>query len=117
LLGLARVTRLELQPTPVDLSAMALAIMEELRAAGLVRQVEFVCASKLRVHTAVRLMRMVLQNLLGDAWRFTSKHAVARIEARRTEPAGQSVYFVRDDGAGEQGATFFFTVGQRRPEG
>ncbi len=45
-------------------------------------------------------MRIVLENLLGNAWKFTSKHSTARIELRYSQQSGQKVYFVRDDGAG-----------------
>ncbi len=45
-------------------------------------------------------MRTVLQNLLGNAWKFTAKHAAACIELGRTQVNDETVYFVRDDGAG-----------------
>jgi PAS domain S-box-containing protein len=105
LLGLARVSRLDLQLAPVDMSAIATAILEELRAAEPARRVDFVCAPGLVAETDARLMRTVLQNLLGNAWKFTSKHPTARIELGCSGQPGQTVYFIRDDGAGfEPGA-------------
>ena len=47
-----------------------------------------------------RLLRVALENLFGNAWKFTSKHAQARIEFGATEFAGEPAYFVRDNGAG-----------------
>jgi light-regulated signal transduction histidine kinase (bacteriophytochrome) len=46
------------------------------------------------------LLRAMLENLLGNSWKFTRKHAVARIEVGATERNGERAYFVRDDGAG-----------------
>ncbi len=46
------------------------------------------------------LLRVVLQNLLGNAWKFTSNHPRARIEFGATQQGGRTIYFVRDDGAG-----------------
>ena len=48
----------------------------------------------------VPLLRVALENLLRNAWKFTSRHATARIEFGRKPEEGEVVYFVRDDGAG-----------------
>jgi signal transduction histidine kinase len=100
LLQLARLARTEPRRIEVNLSALAQSIMGELRAADPARQVHFVCAPGLKVQADFHLMRDVLQNLLGNAWKFTAKHPVARIELGRLQLNGQTVYFVRDDGAG-----------------
>ena len=65
------------------------------------RQVEFVIAEGLVANGDARLLSIVLENLLGNAWKFTSKHASARIEfGATTRQDGKTEYFVRDDGAG-----------------
>jgi len=62
--------------------------------------VEFAIAPGLLVNADADLLRAVLENLLGNAWKFTSKHAQARIEVGAVQRDGETVYFVRDDGAG-----------------
>jgi light-regulated signal transduction histidine kinase (bacteriophytochrome) len=86
--------------TTVDLSALAQTIALELQKADSGRQVEFVIAPRLVVNADANLLRVVLQNLLGNAWKFTSKHAQARVEVGTMQHEGDTAYFVRDDGAG-----------------
>jgi light-regulated signal transduction histidine kinase (bacteriophytochrome) len=62
--------------------------------------VETVIAPGLRVHGDTDMLRAVLENLLDNAWKFTSKHPRAKIEFGSIDMNGQGVYFVRDDGAG-----------------
>jgi PAS domain S-box-containing protein len=100
LLSLSRTTRTEMRPTAVDLSALAHATAGELQKSEPARAVEFAIAPRLRVNADANLVRILLQNLLGNAWKFTHKHAEARIEVGAHEHAGETVYFVRDDGAG-----------------
>ena len=101
LLVLSRVTRGEMRRGPVDLSALASATVEELRKESPERQVEFIIAEGLVANGDARLLCIVLENLLGNAWKFTSKHASARIEfGATTQGDGKTEYFVRDDGAG-----------------
>jgi PAS domain S-box-containing protein len=101
LLTLSRVTRTELQREPVDLSALIKAIATELQQREPARQVEFTIAEGLQASGDPRLLRIVLENLLGNAWKYTSKHAQAYIEVgTQVQPDGQLAYFVRDDGAG-----------------
>ena len=96
LLELSRVTRGPLTHEPVDLSLIASGIAHDLASTQPDRVVEFRIAEGLQDEGDPNLLRVVLENLLGNAWKFTSKHATARIEFGRN---GQS-YFVRDDGAG-----------------
>jgi PAS domain S-box-containing protein len=96
LLNLSRVTRAPLRRTRVNLSALAESIAESLRHNEPQRAAEFVIAPSLEDHCDANLLRVVLENLLGNAWKFTSKHPAARIEFSRSDGA----YFVRDDGAG-----------------
>jgi light-regulated signal transduction histidine kinase (bacteriophytochrome) len=100
MLTLSRVTRSEMREEPVDLSAMARSIAAELKRTQPERQVEFAIAPNLRVTGDVRLLQLVIENLLGNAWKFTSKRPKARIEFGVTQHEGKPAFFVRDDGAG-----------------
>jgi light-regulated signal transduction histidine kinase (bacteriophytochrome) len=99
LLALARVTRSELQWEQVDLSAVAQAIARELQRQEPTRQVELVIAAGLSASGDARLLRVALENLLSNAWKFTARQPQARIEfAAQTD--GTTVFFGRDNGAG-----------------
>jgi light-regulated signal transduction histidine kinase (bacteriophytochrome) len=100
LLHLARLARAEPHRSAVNLSMLAHSIVDELRATDPARRVDFDCVPNLVVQADPHLMRTVLQNLLGNAWKFTAKHATACIELGRTQANGETVYFVRDNGAG-----------------
>jgi PAS domain S-box-containing protein len=96
LLNLSRVTRSPLRRTQLSLSAVAESIARDLRQAQPAREVEFAIAPGLEDDCDPNLIRVVLENLLGNAWKFTSRHARARIEFGQSNGA----YFVQDDGAG-----------------
>ena len=100
LLNLSRMTRIEMRREVVDLSALAKAAAAELQNREPGRQVEFVIAEGMEVNGDKRLLMVVLENLLGNAWKFTEKHPRARIECGVTQVNGKPAYFVRDDGAG-----------------
>ena len=100
LLHLARVSRAELQSEPVDLSALARSIVAELRQREPRRAVEFACADRAPVRGDPRLLRIALENLLGNAWKFTLRRQPAHIEFGSVAQDGRPVYFVRDNGAG-----------------
>jgi light-regulated signal transduction histidine kinase (bacteriophytochrome) len=100
LLVLSRIWRSEMRRQTVDLSALAWTIAAELRKAQPERQAEFVVADGVVVEGDPGLLRAALENLLGNAWKYTSKHPTARIEFGVTHQDGPPVYFVRDDGAG-----------------
>lgn len=100
LLDLSRVTRAEMRRETVDLSALAHSVVAELSKMQPSRQVKFVIADGLKVEGDSRLLRLVLENLLGNAWKFTARRAQARIEFQPAERDGQIAYCVRDDGAG-----------------
>jgi signal transduction histidine kinase len=100
MLNLARVTRAELHRTPVDLTALASSVADELQRSEPGRQVELVIAPNLRASGDPRLLQVLLQNLLHNARKFTSTRAAARIECGQTLHNGLPVYFVRDNGVG-----------------
>ena len=101
LLSLSRLMRTEMLLQPVDLSLLARGICTELQQSQPERQVEFVIQAGLLAQGDIRLLRVLLVNLLNNAWKFTSKHTLARIElGAMVQEGGIQVYFVRDDGAG-----------------
>jgi signal transduction histidine kinase len=103
LLALSRLSRADLTREPVNLSRVAAAIVEQLRSSQPERNVEFVNQAGVVAHGDPPLLRAVLENLLSNAWKFTSKRASARISfsAEPAErPHGEPVYCVRDNGAG-----------------
>lgn len=101
LLNLARLSRVEMGRERVDLSALAAGIAAELQKAGPERPAEFILAEGLTELGDARLLKIVLENLLGNAWKFTAKCPRARVEFGALETAGsETVYYVRDNGAG-----------------
>ena len=100
LLHLSRLTRRELACDDVDLSALAREVAGELQRTAPGRDVEWVFGADLVAHADPGLMRIVLENLLGNAWKFTEKHATARIEFGLLDREGMPTCFVSDDGAG-----------------
>jgi light-regulated signal transduction histidine kinase (bacteriophytochrome) len=100
LLALSRIIRSDFERATVDLSAMAAAILRDLAQAEPDRRVTVRVAEHVAVEADARLLRVALQNLLENAWKFTSKTADAIIEFGRREEHGVPVYFVRDNGAG-----------------
>ncbi|MGV8119391.1 MAG: PAS domain S-box protein [Candidatus Xenobiia bacterium LiM19] len=100
LLKLARISRGEMCCTSVNLSILAQNIAERLQTDSPERQVEFIIEPGLIVFADENLMKIMLENLLGNAWKFTGRHLEARIEMGATETEGGRVFFIRDDGAG-----------------
>jgi signal transduction histidine kinase len=100
LLQLSRAGTVALQRVPVDLSMIARHIAEELQRSQPERKVEFMIANTLPVEADEGLMRIALDNLLRNAWKYTSHRQKACIEVGFRRIRGELVYFVRDDGAG-----------------
>jgi light-regulated signal transduction histidine kinase (bacteriophytochrome) len=101
LLNLSRVTRSDMHPGNVDLSLLASSICTDLQKSQEGRQVDFVIENGLIAQGDTRLLQLLLENLLNNAWKFTSKQPVARIEFGVSNREGViPTYFVGDDGAG-----------------
>ena len=98
MLGLARVSRKEMHRSSVDLSGIARDVGEELRLGDPHRQGIFLVEDDLLAGGDPALVRIVLENLMGNAWKFT-REVNARIEVGRSTDGG-STFFVRDNGAG-----------------
>ena len=115
LLGLSRATRSELHIEELDLSALAKAVLADLAEADPERKVIAVVAPGLRATADATLLRAIFANLLGNAWKFTSKHESARIEVGAMDADGERAFYVRDDGAGFDSscATHLFGAFQR----
>jgi light-regulated signal transduction histidine kinase (bacteriophytochrome) len=82
------------------MSELARANVDDLQQSAPAREIEFVITPNLTASADARLMRAALENLLGNAWKFTANHGQARIEFGVDDEDGRTVYFVRDDGAG-----------------
>jgi len=100
LLNLSRVSRAAIAPVTINLSSLAHAVVRDLQQTQPQRIVEIVITPDLIVRGDQRLMRIVLENLLSNAWKFTSKQEYARIEFGVQDADHQGTYFVRDNGAG-----------------
>jgi light-regulated signal transduction histidine kinase (bacteriophytochrome) len=100
LLNLSRVTRTALQPRFINLSKMAEEIIESLRETARERQVTFSITPDLMVEADPHLMNIVLENLLNNAWKFTSKREQTIIEFGQQSRAKQRTFYVRDNGVG-----------------
>jgi signal transduction histidine kinase len=100
MLRLAQIKRSEMHWTEVNLSRMAAQIAGELKKMEPARQAEFIIAPDLVASGDAALLRIMLENVLGNAWKYTSKKPVAKIEFGRNETAKGQTYFVRDNGCG-----------------
>lgn len=100
LLGLSRLTRVEMDVQDVDLSSLANRVVGELRNLDPDRDIEFSVQPGVVAKADPTLVRSVLENLLGNAWKFTVGTTGARIEFGASTADGETVYHVRDNGAG-----------------
>lgn len=100
LLTLSRATRADLTRRPVDLTGICQEVVTELRTSDPDRDVTVDIEPGLRTVGDARLLRLVMQNLLGNAWKFTQKVSGARISAGRRQRDGDWLFYVADNGAG-----------------
>jgi signal transduction histidine kinase len=100
LLNLARITRQQMRRTAVDLTAIAGQVAAELRRREPERTTPVHVAPEVAGHGDARLLTIMLENLIGNAWKFTTKHEAAEIWFGAQQRDGRTVYYVRDTGAG-----------------
>jgi PAS domain S-box-containing protein len=100
LLNMARLTAGEVQENVVDMSALAQVIIHELRKQEPYRQADILIAEKMRVRGDATMLQVMLQNLLSNAWKFTSKREKTTIEFGVEARDLRNIYFIRDNGAG-----------------
>ncbi|MDB5963590.1 MAG: domain S-box protein, partial [Polaromonas sp.] len=101
LLSLAQVSRMQLRHEAVDLSALSRQILGEWQGRHPERTVRSEVESGLLAQGDARLLKVVMENLLANAWKFTSQKADALIQVgKQLDAGGQPVFFVRDNGAG-----------------
>jgi signal transduction histidine kinase len=100
LLNLSRVSRGALERVPVDLAELARQVVADLRQHDPARAVEVSVWNGMDTLGDPRLLRAALENLIGNAWKFTARTAAPRIEIGALRESGRQVFFVRDNGAG-----------------
>jgi signal transduction histidine kinase len=100
LLNLSKVTRASMKLVPVDLSQLAQGIIAELQQNQHERRVNFNITPNLKAHGDPGLLQAVLENLLNNAWKFTSKREQVEIEFGSKHENDETIYFIRDNGAG-----------------
>ncbi len=99
LLKLSRITRVEIKRADVDLGDIVKTLARELKHNAPERVVEF-AVDDIIVHADAGLMRIVMENLIFNAWKFTSRRPQARIEFSSRQEGEKTIYFVRDNGEG-----------------
>ena len=100
LLNLSRVSRSEISLESVDLSELARQVLQMYQETDPKRRVEATVAEGIVVWGDRSLLRQLLENLLGNAWKYSSRKQVARIEFGMVQRDGKEAFFVRDDGVG-----------------
>ncbi len=100
MLKLSKISRQEMHRESIDLSALVLEAAEDLQGAEPERNVKWNIAPQVSAQGDPGLMRVVVQNLIGNAWKYSSKRASAHIEFGIDEWNGRPAFFVRDNGDG-----------------
>jgi hypothetical protein len=100
ILELSRVTRQEMRRVPVDLGQLAAELIEERSRAEPGRRVSVSLAPQCTVLGDPQLLRVMMQNLVENAWKYSSRNPDARIEFGRETAGGETVFFMRDNGVG-----------------
>jgi light-regulated signal transduction histidine kinase (bacteriophytochrome) len=100
LLALARVSSVVLNRETVNLSRIAADVGARIAQSQPIRKVDFFVIEAAVARCDAGLLRIVIENLLGNAWKFTAKLAIARVEFGYSDEGSERTYFVRDNGAG-----------------
>jgi light-regulated signal transduction histidine kinase (bacteriophytochrome) len=100
LLKFSHLAQVEIKRETVDLSGLVQFIASGLKLTEPQRTATFIVAQGVACYGDADLLRVVLENLLGNAWKYTARNKDAVIEFGATEMAGVTAYFVRDNGAG-----------------
>jgi PAS domain S-box-containing protein len=100
LLNLSRITRCQMNFTEVDLSRLATKIASELQDGNPERHVRFVIKQGMTVRGDLHLLRIMLENLMNNSWKFTGTRSDATIEVGMSVDAGERAFFVKDNGVG-----------------
>lgn len=100
LLELGRIQRHAIARHTIDLTALATSVIDDLSLRHPDRQVDAAIAHPLTVDADGRLVRLLLENLMSNAWRFTTDKAIARVELGCEQAAGERVFYIRDNGIG-----------------
>jgi PAS domain S-box-containing protein len=100
LLDLSRIARAEIRREKIDVTALVRAIAHEYRTAEPSRDIEVLIQENLFTEGDAKLLRIALDNLIRNAWKFTRKRPKALIEFGKTENMGKTAFFLRDNGAG-----------------
>jgi light-regulated signal transduction histidine kinase (bacteriophytochrome) len=100
MLKLSRITRVEMKFETVNLSSLSNSVMKGLQLTQPDRLVDIKITDGLIVKGDSNLLKVLLENLLGNAWKYTSRHPSAHIEFGSMVDGGRTLYFVKDDGAG-----------------
>lgn len=100
LLQLSRITRAEMNIEQINLTGIARSVIDELHKSQPERYVETRIADGLEETADSRLMRIVLENLMGNSWKFTGKKAHAVVEFGFMKNGDRKTYFIRDNGVG-----------------
>lgn len=100
MLNLSRLSRAQMKIMDTDMTSIAQEIAEEFKRNEPGRKVKFIIEPGLTIKADENLLKIMLQNLIGNAWKFTSRREDALIEIGKTEYEGRTQFFVRDNGAG-----------------
>jgi light-regulated signal transduction histidine kinase (bacteriophytochrome) len=100
LLGISRIARAEIRREKIDVTALVRAIAQEYRKTEPSRDAEVLIQEDLFSEGDAKLLRIALDNLIRNAWKFTRKRPKALIEFGKTENGGKTAFFLRDNGAG-----------------
>jgi PAS domain S-box-containing protein len=100
MLSLSKISQQDITLTDVEISVLVNAIVNELKESGPNRKISIIVEDNLRVRADHKLLKIALQNLLGNAWKYTSRTNDAKIEFGSFKKGDCRVYFVKDNGAG-----------------